>query len=126
MAVGRQTALAVENLRLQESQENEAYVTAVLLQVAEMVATSADLQETMDSIINFLPLVVGVDTAFVYLFDEANHRLHLGSKLSYHWKSQLSRLPASTRYFAKTNMGMMLNSDTPLFFRSPASQSKPG
>ena len=116
MAVGRQTALAVENLRLQESQGNEAYVTAVLLQVAEMVATSSDLQETMDSIINFLPLVVGVDTAFVYLFDEANHRLHLGSKLSYHWKSQLSRLPASTRYFAKTNMGMMLNSDTPLFF----------
>ncbi len=117
MAVGRQTALAVENWRLQEAQENEAYVTAVLLQVAEMVATSADLQETMDSIFNFLPLVVGVDTAFVYLLDEANNRLHLGSKLSYHWKGQLERLPISTRYFAKTNMGMMLNSDTPLFFQ---------
>jgi len=117
MAVGRQTALSVENLRLQESQENEAYVTAVLLQVAEMVATSADLQETLDSIINFLPLVVGVDTAFVYLYDEASSRLQLGPKLSYHWKSQLNRLPLSTRYFPKTNMGMMLNSDTPLFFQ---------
>jgi sigma-B regulation protein RsbU (phosphoserine phosphatase) len=117
MAVGRQTALTVENLRLKESQENEAYVTAVLLQVAEMVATSADLQETMDSIINFLPLVVGVDTAFVYLYDEASSRLHLGSKLSYHWKNQLTRLPTSTRYFAKTNMGVMLNSDTPFFFQ---------
>ena len=116
MAVGRQTALAVENLRLQGAQENEAYVTAVLLQVSEMVATSSDLQETMDSIINFLPLVVGVDTAFVYLLDDGGNRLHLGAKLSYHWKNQLNRLPSSIRYLAKSNLGMMLNSDQALFF----------
>jgi sigma-B regulation protein RsbU (phosphoserine phosphatase) len=117
MAIGRQTALAVENMRLEEARDNEAYVTTVLLQVAEMVATSSDLQETTDSIINFLPLVVGVDTAFVYLLDEGKNRLHLGSNLSYHWKNKMSRLPSSTRYFPKTNLGQMLDADKPLFFQ---------
>lgn len=70
LSVAHQTALAIENLRLQESQENEAYVNTILLQVAELVTTSSDLNETIESIINLLPLVLGVDAAFVYLLDQ--------------------------------------------------------
>ena len=117
LAVGRQTALAIENLRLEESRENEAYVNAILLQVAEMVASASDLNETMDNIISFLPLVVGVDTAFVYLLDEDRQRFHLNAKLSYQWKNQINRLPASIRFSPKKFLAQVLEKDSLFFFR---------
>ena len=97
LAVGRQTAMAIENLRLEEARENEAYINAILLQVAEMVAASSDLNETIENIISFLPLVVGVDTAFVYLLDEPSQRFYLNASLSFSWKNQINRLPSSVR-----------------------------
>lgn len=117
LAVGRQTALAIENLRLEESRENEAYVNAILLQVAEMVAAASDLNETIENIISFLPLVVGVDTAFVYLLDEGSRRVQLSAKLSYHWKNQLERLPGSIKYMPKNSLAQMMEKESPFFYQ---------
>lgn len=116
MAVGRQTALAVENMRLQESQENEAYVTAVLLQVAEMVAAAVDIHESIESIINLLPLVVGVDTVLVYLLDAEKKRFYQQARLSYQWKSQLSRLPQSIRFTPYGNLAALMTAQKPFYF----------
>ena len=116
LAVGRQTALAIENLRLEESRENEAYVNAILLQVAEMVAATSDLNETVENIISFLPLVVGVDTAFVYLLDESGKRFHLNANLSYHWKTQLNRLLSSIKQTPWNPMTRLMESEKPSFF----------
>jgi serine phosphatase RsbU (regulator of sigma subunit)/putative methionine-R-sulfoxide reductase with GAF domain len=97
VAVARQIALAIENFELRESQEYEAYITAVLLQVAEMVAASVNLDETLCNVTDLLPLVVGVDTALIYLHDEATGRLQLRSSHSQTWKSQVEALPSSIK-----------------------------
>lgn len=115
-AVGRQTALAIENLRLEEARENESYVNAILLQVAEMVAATSNLNETIENIINFLPLVVGVDTAFVYLVDDSNQRYYLNASLSHHWKNQLNKLPASIRKTYWNPMSKLMEAEQPFFF----------
>lgn len=116
LAVGRQTALAIDNLRLEESRENEAYVNAILLQVAEMVAATSDLNETIENIISFLPLVVGVDTAFIYLLDESGKRFHLNANLSFHWKTQLARLQSSIKQSPWNPMTKMMESEKSYFF----------
>ncbi len=116
LAVGRQTAMAIENLRLEESRENEAYINAILLQVAEMVAATSDLNETIQNIINFLPLVVGVDTAFIYLLDDSSQRFYLNASLSYHWKNQLDKLPGSIKQTRWNPMDKMMDLEQPLFF----------
>jgi len=116
LAVGRQTALAIENLRLEESRENEAYVNAILLQVAEMVAATSGLNETIENIISFLPLVVGVDTAFIYLLDDSGKRFHLNANLSYHWKTQLGRLQSSIKQTPWNPMTKIMDSEKHFFF----------
>ena len=116
LAVGRQTAMAIENLRLEESRENEAYINAILLQVAEMVAATSELNETIQNIINFLPLVVGVDTVFAYLLDESSQRFFLNASLSYQWKAQLNQLPGSIKQTRWNPMNSILASEKPFFF----------
>lgn len=117
MAVSRQTAMAVENLRLKESQENEAYITTILLQVAELVASSTQLDETIEKIVNLLPLVVGVDTVFMYLLDEAKRRFFLNAKLSYQWKNHLRYLPHSIQFSKSNELGQVLKTQRPCFFK---------
>jgi serine phosphatase RsbU (regulator of sigma subunit)/putative methionine-R-sulfoxide reductase with GAF domain len=68
--IAQQTAVAVENLRLAEAQEEEAYVTAVLLEVTQAVVSQNDLDDILDTIIHLMPILVGIDTCVIYLWDE--------------------------------------------------------
>lgn len=69
-----QTAVALENLHLLEARQEEAYVTAVLLQVAQAVVSQNDLVDILDTIVHLLPILVGVDTCIIYLWDSAARR----------------------------------------------------
>lgn len=64
-----QTAVALENLRLMEARQEESYVTAVLLQVAQAVASQNELDDILETIIHLLPILFGIDTALIYLWD---------------------------------------------------------
>lgn len=66
----QQTAIAVENIRLLESRQEEAYVSTVLLQAAQAVVSSADLDDTLDSIVHIMPILVGIDSSLIYLWDK--------------------------------------------------------
>jgi serine phosphatase RsbU (regulator of sigma subunit) len=64
-----QTAVAAENIRLLDSKQEEAYVTAVLLQVAQAVVSLDNLDDILDTIVHLLPILIGVDASAFFLWD---------------------------------------------------------
>jgi len=70
--IAHQTSMTIDNLRLLEARQEEAYVNAALLQVAQAVVGSSDLNDTLDTIVNLLPILVGINTSVIYLWDSAN------------------------------------------------------
>ncbi len=65
-------AVAIENARLYDSAQEQAYASAALLQVAQAVTNSNNLDETISSIVRITPILVGVKACAVYLL-ESNH-----------------------------------------------------
>ncbi len=70
--IAHQTSITVDNLQLLEARQEEAYVTAALLQVAQAVVSSNNLNDTLDTIVHLLPILVGIETCVIYLWDAAN------------------------------------------------------
>ena len=70
--IAHQTAMTVDNLRLLDARQEEAYVTAALLQVAQAVVSSNDLHDTLDTVVHLLPILVGIDTCVIYLWDPSS------------------------------------------------------
>ena len=73
-SIAQQTAVALENMRLIESRQEEAYITAVLLQVAQTVVSQNKLEDILDTIVHLMPILVGVDTCVIYEWDKINNR----------------------------------------------------
>jgi serine phosphatase RsbU (regulator of sigma subunit) len=65
----RQTAVAIENLQLIKSQEEEAYTSIALLQVAQAIVSFNQLDEILSSIVRITPILVGVKRCIIYLWD---------------------------------------------------------
>ena len=62
-------AVAIENARLYDSAQEQAYASAALLQVAQAVVSLNDLDEILSTIIRIMPILVGVDRCVLYLWD---------------------------------------------------------
>ncbi len=69
LGIAHQTSVAVENIHLLETRQEEAYVTAVLLQVAQAVVSQNNLNDVLDTIVHLLPILVGIDACAIYLWD---------------------------------------------------------
>jgi sigma-B regulation protein RsbU (phosphoserine phosphatase) len=67
--ISQQTAVAIQNIRLLESKQEEAYVTAVLLQVAQTMVSMNNLDDIFETIIQILPILVGIDCSIIYTWD---------------------------------------------------------
>ncbi len=70
-ALGAQLAVAIEDARLYSTQREEAYYLNVLLQVAQNLSTTTDLNEVLGTIVRITPLLVGVERCAIFLFDPA-------------------------------------------------------
>jgi serine phosphatase RsbU (regulator of sigma subunit)/putative methionine-R-sulfoxide reductase with GAF domain len=75
--IAHQTATAVENIQLLKSQKEDAYVTVALLQVAQAIVSSTDLQETLGAVVRITPILTGVKRSALYLLDHASGSYYL-------------------------------------------------
>jgi GAF domain-containing protein len=67
-------AVAIENARLYDSAQEQAYASAALLQVAQAVVSLNDLDEILGTIVRIMPILVGVERAALYLWDPLDER----------------------------------------------------
>jgi serine phosphatase RsbU (regulator of sigma subunit)/putative methionine-R-sulfoxide reductase with GAF domain len=67
-------AVAIENARLYDSAQEQAYASAALLQVAQTAANSNSLDEILASIVRITPMLVGVKACGIYLWEAQTFR----------------------------------------------------
>ncbi len=65
--IASQAAMAIENARLYAAQQEEAYVTIALLQVAEAVNSLTNLTDILDTIVRLAPILAGVDRCAIVI-----------------------------------------------------------
>ena len=80
MTFASYAAVAIENARLYDTAQEQAYASAALLQVAQAVVSLNDLDEILSTIIRILPILVGVERVALYqwnaedqVFNPAQH-----------------------------------------------------
>jgi phosphoserine phosphatase RsbU/P len=69
--IANQAAMVIHSAQLVQAQQEEAYVSAVLLQVAEVVSGSLDLSEILAAIVRIVPMLVGVEVCTIFKRDRA-------------------------------------------------------
>ncbi len=62
-------AVAIENARLYDSAQEQAYASAALLQVAQAVVSLSEVDEILGTIIRIMPILVGIQRVALYLWD---------------------------------------------------------
>ncbi len=65
-------AVAIENARLYDAAQEQAYASAALLQVAQAVVSLNDLDEILAAIVRISPILVGVEWVALHLWDAKN------------------------------------------------------
>ncbi len=68
--IAYQTATAIENTRLMQARQEEAYVSAALLQVAQAVVSFNDLDDILRAIVRVTPMLVGVEWCVIFLWED--------------------------------------------------------
>jgi serine phosphatase RsbU (regulator of sigma subunit)/putative methionine-R-sulfoxide reductase with GAF domain/anti-sigma regulatory factor (Ser/Thr protein kinase) len=62
-------SVAIENARLYDAAQEQAYASAALLQIAQSVANSNSLEETIGSVVRITPILVGVKACAIFLWE---------------------------------------------------------
>jgi serine phosphatase RsbU (regulator of sigma subunit)/putative methionine-R-sulfoxide reductase with GAF domain len=76
--IANQSAQAIESEQLHIAQQEEAWVNTALLQVAEAVNSLIDLNEILSTIVRFVPMLVGVRSCIVLIWDENTETFYAG------------------------------------------------
>jgi sigma-B regulation protein RsbU (phosphoserine phosphatase) len=76
--IANQAAMAIENAQLYVAQQEEAYVTIALLQVAEVVNSLTELHDVLGTIARLAPILAGVDQCVILLRNGDDGHYELG------------------------------------------------
>ena len=68
-AFANHAAVAIQNARLYDSVQEQAYASAALLQIAQAISNSNNLDDTIGSIVRITPMLVGVKACAIYLLE---------------------------------------------------------
>ncbi|MBK8434823.1 MAG: SpoIIE family protein phosphatase [Chloroflexi bacterium] len=71
-----QLAQGIERTLLRRAQQEEAWVNTALLQVADAVNSLIDLNEILGLVVRFVPMLVGVRSSVVLVWDEETEFFH--------------------------------------------------
>lgn len=72
--IANQAALAIESAQLVTAQQEEAWVTTALLQVAEAVNTQLDADQSLETLVRLTPLLVGIERCGIMRWDAQTGR----------------------------------------------------
>lgn len=64
-------AVAIENVKLYEATHDQAWVSTVLLQVAEATQSITDIDELLSTVVQITPLLVGVNACALMMWDDS-------------------------------------------------------
>ena len=91
-------AVAIENARLYDSAQEQAYASAALLQVAQAVVTLNDIDEILASITRIMPILVGVKRVALYRWD--SERMSFSASHEYGFSDQEEALMTEKEFSA--------------------------
>ncbi|GAB4493069.1 MAG: hypothetical protein Fur0016_20970 [Anaerolineales bacterium] len=69
-------AVAIENARLYDTAQEQAYASAALLQVAQAVVSLSELDDILSTIVRIMPILVGVERSAIYTYQAETRLLH--------------------------------------------------
>ncbi|MBU1878798.1 MAG: GAF domain-containing protein, partial [Chloroflexi bacterium] len=69
-----QIAIALENARLVQEQQEQAWVTTALFQASESLASLTHLEDILDTTVRLTPILVGVDRCLIVLWNPEQKR----------------------------------------------------
>jgi phosphoserine phosphatase RsbU/P len=64
-------AVAIENTRLYEAAHDQAWISTVLLQVAEATQSLNSLDELLETMARITPMLIGVNACFIFLWESS-------------------------------------------------------
>ncbi|MCA9936282.1 MAG: SpoIIE family protein phosphatase [Ardenticatenaceae bacterium] len=113
--IAEQTGRALENAYLRLAQQEEAWVNTVLLQVAEAVNSRIDLNEILNTIVRLVPMLVGVESIIILIWDEERSLFHAGPS---HGVSSMGRGLIETLEIAPDDMPILAEAANALLPRA--------
>lgn len=84
--IAHQTAIAIENIRLLETQQQETYISAALLQVAQTVVSHNNMEDLYSSIVHITPILVGSEICLIYVWNSAGEAYQLVESNGIKWQ----------------------------------------
>jgi phosphoserine phosphatase RsbU/P len=77
-SISQQLARGLENWQLRNAQQEEAWVNTALFQVAAAANSLIDLNEILDTITRLLPMLVGVESCIILIWDNERQQFKPG------------------------------------------------